>query len=261
MRHRISSFVCKLLPLGVLFATVATATPIAYMVTRTDHFGTIDLGTGVYTDIVNTGLLLSGLGISGGSLYAGLTNSTTLYKVDQVTGATTIVGSGSNAYGATGSTVSGLYGIENIGGGLRLFVINPINGATTLIGSTGLTTGSVYGVSTGSSSLYLANDTNLYTLNTSTGAATLVGSMGSVTLGGMVSIGGVLYGGVFTPTVEIATLNTSTGAAAIGPLVSGAQGNFYGLASFASASTPEPATFGLLLVGGALLAVGRGSRR
>ncbi|MEO8027950.1 MAG: PEP-CTERM sorting domain-containing protein [Bryobacteraceae bacterium] len=228
-------------------AQIAAAAPIAFMVTSTDHFGTIDLGTGAYTDIANTGQLLSGLGVSGGSLYAGLTNSAILYQVNSVTGALTNVGSGSFNYLATGSTSTGLYGINT---SMQLFSVNPSTGATALIGSTGLVEASVVSFSTGSNTLYLSNGTSLYSLNTSTAAPTLIGSTGSLYLAGMVASGGTLYGGSYFAPEFVVTIDQNTGATTVGPLVSGAQGNFYGLAQLDSAAAvPEPGALGLTLAG------------
>src|SRR3954451_20107511 len=96
-----------------------------------DEFGVIDLTTGVFTPLSNTGLTLAGLGSYGGVIYAGAYHGNTLYSINTSTGALTAIGTGNVSYGDFGSTTSGLYAFGLNG---DLYSINPTNGAATDIG-------------------------------------------------------------------------------------------------------------------------------
>ena len=230
----------------------ARADSIAYITTGSDQFGTIDLDTGVFTQIGNMGMLLSGLGVSGGNLYGGANLGNTLYEVNPATGALTAVGTGSLTYAGTGSTTAGLYALNCLAGcGVSpprdLYSVDPTTGAANLIGSTGLGQDTVAsGMSSGSGTLYLTYDSDLYSLNTATGAATLIGNTGVGAFGALVFEDGVLWGGSVTNNA-VYTLNTSTGAATFVTNTSGGiSGGFWGLAP---APVPEPSTWAMMLLG------------
>jgi len=229
------------------------------MATGLDQFDSIDLNTGVFTQLGNMGQLLSGLGVAGGNLYGGVCSSACsgtaggvnvgniLYQVNPATGALTPVGTGSIAYGDTGSTTTGLYAV---GTNADLYSIDPTTGVATLIGPTGLAFANTVGLSTGATTLYYTQDRNLYSLNTTTGSATLIGSTG-LRFGAMVFENGTLYGGS-TSNDRVYALNTSTGAATFVSNTGGISGTFWGLAPYPlTAATPEPSS--LLLLGTALL--------
>jgi len=84
------------------------------------------------------GSQLSGLGVSGSTIFGGVVNTTALYSVNTSTGALTLIGNGTINYIDTGSTLTSLYGLDS---SLNLFSVNPANGATTPIGATGLSLG------------------------------------------------------------------------------------------------------------------------
>jgi hypothetical protein len=259
---RWSSIVVSLLALMAASAGTAMADVNAYEVAGNTSFGTIDLTTGVYTQIGVSGILMSGLGETGGLIYGGAFLTDTVYTVNPATGALTLIGTtGGPNFGDFGSTLTGLYAIDlaGYGGNANLWSINPATGAATLIGPTGLTYSSPIGMSDNSAILYVTNGPLLYSLNTTTGAATLVGNTGTVGTGGMVTLGGTLYGGVEGP-LQVATLDPVTGAATLGPLETGAPSNFWALAADPPTGTaaPEPGYIALLVLGMAgMLAVRR----
>ncbi len=238
-----------------LLSSLATANadPIAYMGTDTGEFGTIDLTTGSFSLLGNSGQTLAGMAVAGGELFASAYHTAlgTLFTVDPANGTLTTLGNSDVNIDDFGSTTSGLYAVGVNG---NLYSFNATNGAATLIGPTGIGFGSWRGLSTNSSTLYFADGIDLYTLNTSTGAATLVGDMGGgVEIGALLAEGGVLYGGEEVPSLQIDTLDPATGLATSGPPLAGATGHFYALAPnpipTSPPPVPEPATFGVLGVG------------
>src|SRR5262249_15418771 len=123
-----ASLVFTLFFSGLPFAP-AYADAFAYATTGDDQFGVVDLNTGVFSEIGNMGVLLTGLGVGpGGVLYGGGHSSGTLYSVNPSTGALTTIGSGALTYWATGSTTSGLYAVDN-SPNMNLYSINPNTGA------------------------------------------------------------------------------------------------------------------------------------
>jgi hypothetical protein len=226
------------------------ADSIAFAGSVTGAFGTIDLNTGVFTSLGNSGQTLSGMAVAGGSLFAASyhTANGTLFSVNTANGALTGIGSASGVdFDDFGSTTTGLYAVS-FGGTQDLYSINPSTGAATLIGPTGLSYGAWRGLSTNSATLYFADGVDLYTLSTTTGAATLVGAFGgSSEMGVLLTEGGILYGGDdVNNTVD--TINVTNGAATVGPS-SGLTGSFYGLAPnpIPTPSVPEPSTLSMVL--------------
>ena len=177
------------------------ADPFAYEITGpgSDLFGVIDLNTGVFTSLGDMGQTLAGLGSYGGIIYGGAYHGNTLYSINTSTGALTAIGTSDigGGYADFGSTTSSLYAF---GGDGNLYSIDPTTGAATEIGPTGLSFGgTVMGMSSGSSALYLTQNNSLYSLNTTNGSATLIGTTneGESGFGALVSIGGTLYGGAY----------------------------------------------------------------
>jgi hypothetical protein len=247
------------------FLTIPTgllrADAIAYMAAGNANFGTLDLTTGVYTQIGGTGAQLVGLGEIGDGLYGGISLSDGVDEVNTATGALTpLTTSGANPSGGWrdfGSTTTGMYGIDNAG---ELYSVTSA-GVITAIGATGLNSttdnwADAYGMSADARLLYFTNNSSIYTINTTNGNVSLLnGSDGaSPGIGALVSVGGTLYGGQgLSPDWSVATVNTTTGAATDGPAVTGNPGGFYGLADVQSA--PEPASAALFLCGGAAILV------
>lgn len=219
---------------SILFVTIqisAWADDYAYEVTSSAQFGIIDLTTGVFNQIGNSGLAIIGLGAHNGTLYGVYGN--TLYRVSPVNGSLTPVGNAPFVYRGFGSTTSGLYGFDQ---NMYLYSVSPTSGGVTPIGSTGLSNPSGLGVSTGSQTLYVTptpsagcSGTYLYWIDTTTGAAHDIGPTGFCGSGASVMVNGTLYAGVFSP-LAVYTLNTQTGVGTFIANVSGTTSYFYGLA-------------------------------
>jgi hypothetical protein len=230
---------------------VARADPQAYMGTDTGEFGVIDLTTGAFSLLGNSGQTLAGMAVADGDLFASAYHTPlgAVFNINPANGALTAIGNAGIDIDDFGSTTSGLFAVGFLD--RDLYSINPSTGAATLIGPTGLSLGTWRGLSTNSSTLYFADGPDLYTLNTSTGAATLVGAMGGgFELGAILDEGGVLYGGAETPSLQVVTVDPVTGAAAsIAPLT-GATGHFYALApNPIPTAVPELSTWALMLFG------------
>jgi hypothetical protein len=192
----------------------ARADVVDYAVTSANQLGTIDLQTGVFTQIgtVN-GVAGSTEGdltrLPGGLLY-GVDSSSRLVLIDPVALTTSLVGPCGNSIFALAFRKDGvLFGSS----ASQLFTINPNTGAATLVGAMGVSS-SFWDIKfDGSGQLYLAQ-TSLYKVNTSTGHATLVGAIG-FSVWALDFEDGTLYG--FTTVGQIISINTTTGA---GTLVS-----------------------------------------
>jgi len=173
----------------------------------------IDLTTGQYTFIGNTGKVLAGLGNYGGALYAGVNTSTEFYRINPANGSLTFIGDGGVPIVATGSTTNGVY---ELGFDDNLYSVNLGNGALTLIGNTGIPIVSPVGMSANGPNLFINTQSSLYLVSTITGVASLLGSTSPVNLGTMVFIDGIWYGGSATdPPFKIFTFNPNKAAITI----------------------------------------------
>jgi hypothetical protein len=226
------------------------ADDIAYMGTVSGQFGTIDLETGAFSFLGNSGTTLAGMAVANATLFGSSyhTSTGTLYSINPANGSLTPVGTSSVNYDDFGSTTSGLFAV---GVDANLYSINAATGAATLIGPTGLGFGSWRSLSTNAGTLYFADGASLYTLNTTTGAATLVGNMGGPEMGAMLLENGTLFGGEDSPGLRVDSLNITTGAATIGPSVTGGASAFFALAPnpLPTSAAPEPQFWGWLAAG------------
>src|SRR5437773_2755168 len=102
----------------------------AYMSVNGGDFGTIDLDTGVFTLLGNSGQTLGGMGVANGKLYATSlhTAAGTLYTVNPANGSLTAVGNSSVNIDDFGSTTTSLFAV---GIDANLYSINSATGAAT----------------------------------------------------------------------------------------------------------------------------------
>jgi len=245
----------------ILSTGVLRADDSAYAAIDGGAFGTIDLSTGAFTLLGNSGQTLSGLSVYNGVLYGdSLGGNSTLFTINPTNGSLTAVGNAgvSGGFVDFGDTLSGLFA-EGFDG--NLYSINSATGAATLVGATSPGyAGGYSSISLNSGTLYYTQGANFnfYTLNTSTGATTLVGSLGAgLEMGAMISEDGKLYAAEDSPVSNIDTINPTTGSATIGPAVTGAPSVIFGLAPdpvpiVSSSPVPEPPSMLLVLLGSVL---------
>jgi hypothetical protein len=167
-----------------------------------------------FTGLEYVGVTLYGTGIDSGGGNA----PSTLYTLNPVTGAPTVVGPTGVTHPIAGLAYDTAGGIMYcIAGGpspANLYRINLTTGAATLIGSTGIQAGSLrfgisgtlFAVGTGDT----GNGGNLYSINVANGAATLVGSTGLAAVTGLALV---------LPPPPIPTLSTWPLLALIGAML------------------------------------------
>jgi hypothetical protein len=240
------------------------------MATGDNFFGTIDLQTGVFTQIGTTSVTLVNMVNINGTLF-GTDFDGQLYTVDPFTGGLTTVGNASLVpyfdFGAAGSS---LYAIDDSLG--NLYSIDSTTGAAASKGTTGFVESFAdwSNLSSGSSTLYFANGSAIYTIDTADGSPTFIGDTGGVHIGALVFVNGKLYGGVNpseeecgdcecsdctcagqacggqSPGLSVVTIDTTTGVATLVAAVTGTTSPFFSLAADVAA-TPEPSTLGCML--------------
>ena len=238
-----------LLTIGLLGALTSgmKADDLAYMIGaqyggNTSPFGTVDLNTGAFTLIGNMGpSSYVGLGIANGVVYT--EQNGILFSVNTSNGSVTQIGGiVGNNLATFGSTTTGLYGLTGTGSQNvpTLFSINPQTGALTAIGPIG---SNVIGdgqyfyarLSSGSSTLYMENGSNLYTINTATGAGTQVGTTDSN--GYLTSVLLFENGTYYTGSGSVfGTINIATGQIDPHSSVSGGPGSIIALAPLSSSN-------------------------
>ena len=225
---------------ALLHPCSAKADNIAYATLPGGDFGTLDLDTGAYSFLGNSGVTLAGLAVENGTLYGvdfHVLSGGTLYAANPTNGSLSAVGTSTTIYDDFGGTAGGLFAVDSFA---NLYSINSATGATTLIGATGiLHFGSWRCLSSGATNLYFANGSDLYAVDTNTGTASPVGNMGGPEISTMVMEGGILYGGQTVPGLQVDTLDPMTGAATAGAMVTGTSDAVFGLAPY-PLPTPLP---------------------
>jgi len=225
----------------------ARADIIDYAATTAGELGTLDLQTGVFTSIGNSGFLYQDLTrLPGGTLYA-VDNSHNLRTVNTSDGSSVVVGNmGDGIFGIKLRSDGTMFALSNT----TLYTVNPSTAAATLIGTTGVNL-YLYDLAFSSpNELYLsgapvgAGNSSLYMVNQTTGNATLVGAS-NVYAPVLDYENGTLYGITFTTgSQEIVTFNTTTGAATVLSTITGVTDvEIYGIAPAAAVATvPEPSS-------------------
>ncbi len=203
-------FVMALLAIAMLItvAPIALAQTTVYAITNAGEFGTLNLSSGVFTEIGTTGATLAGLGAFGGEVYGGTYHTSTLDRVNISNGNLTSIGMASISYRDFGSTTSSLYGTD---GNLNLYSISAGNGSATLIGAMGFTSCPDTSLSSGGGALYFACGSILYSVSTTSGAATMIGDTSVGNIDSMIVASGVLYAN--TSAGALYTLNITNGIA------------------------------------------------
>lgn len=245
---------------ALVFAALAShAAPILWVSTGGAQLATVDVSTGATSVIGGTGTALTDIAFSPtGDLY-GISFSS-LYKVNQGTGASTLIGGLGSFSGTANALVFGADGTLYMAGN-TLYTVNTSTGAAAAIGS-GIGYQSGGDLAFVGGNLFMASSGNqLIKVNTTTGGGSLVGNLGVAGMFGLATPDNVVLYGVAGQNVY--TVNTGTGAAAFqstfSPFLSGGA---FGLAfrtESGGGKVPEPSTFAL--VGLALLGVAAARRR
>ena len=256
----------KLIASLMLFAASASASPLVYVVTYGGQFGTMDAGTGAFTQIGPlTSDPIGGLASGPNGSLLGVSFGGNLESIDPATGAISVIGAtGLGPALATAAFATGQLGgtVYETDGSNNLYTINTTTGIASQIGATGLPQcpsvtnpddigdESLFGAN---GELYLTFDafnavTNavvyapeLYQLNPTTGAATLIGAT-AFGLDAALQVNGTVYG--FASDNTVLSLNVTNGATTF---ITNYDPNAIDV--LGAAAVPEPASFGLAAIG------------
>jgi hypothetical protein len=237
------------------FASNAQADPV-YVSRVFSKFGTVDLGTGVYTEIATTSTQLNALTFApNGTLY-GLGSDNHIYTVNPASGALTDVGATGTFFALNtlaARSDGALFGEEFTG---NLYRLDPQTGMATLVGGSGqFPTQNATGMLAFGPGDTLFSDFGgfLNTRDQNTGLATRVGStpLNINFPGGLFFDNGQAFAFGFFG--DINSINTATGTSSpTGVSISGGFGQVLGAAvqpQQVAPAVPEPSGFLLFLVG------------
>lgn len=251
----------------VALITAAAAGPIIYVADFNDpsKIGLLDLGTGIFsqTGTTDAGELVNG---PGNGLY-GFRENGDWVKV-AANGVTTFIGNSGLVVDEPARLLDGTIYATDINH--DLYTINGATGAATKIGATGFVdppgglfavaliagqTNNLYAIATSldPNTGNVIDHARLFQINRNTGAATYVANVADDFVTCAIVLNGVAYTFDFLGGVD--TLNLSTGA--LSPLydLSGQLEGIHGVAA-----VPEPATYGLALLGGLVILISRHKR-
>jgi hypothetical protein len=233
-----------------------------YVTVNGSHkFGTLDLSSGLFTQLGTTNYAPEDLTrLGGGSLYA-TDNANNLLTVNPATGTGTVVGNMGNAIiGAKYRPTDGtLFAFSHT----QLFTVNPATAAVTLVGSfsqsspfadlafdnQGHAFFAIAGASSGNSTLYSLNMTNAQ--------LTSLGAVG-FRVASLDLENGVLYGFTDETTRRVISIDIASGAGTQIALQDAATGGtIYGAAAF----QPVPEPTGLLILFAAVIIPATRARR
>jgi hypothetical protein len=199
------------------------AADMVYVATADNEFGTVNLTTGVFTQIGTLSLpandFIFGMGFGAdGNLYGvdSISPNAELYRINTSTAQLTAVGAlGHSAIDATTDASGKMYAISQDANGL-FYTLQPPSTTTNDVGLTGIQSTGLAAVTADGSELFTAafnpstGNYALYSVNQSTGNATEIGDTGFSPVNGLF-VQGTLYGFDFA-THAIITINTATGA-------------------------------------------------
>ena len=268
MKSRVVALLLLNTFLGIAAASAGTIDVIFY----DNRFGTINTGTGAYSQISTLPIsAAAGIAAQNSSFYVEDLNSN-LLTIDPTTGVAQLVGS--SALNLTAIVFAGgSNGLFEIDSASNLYSISATSGHATLIGATGLPSNlKQYDTSLssdGSSLLFTAGSSGsideLYRISTTTGKATALGSTGITGIAGSAFVSGQLdlfQYGQSTDRIYTAadgSLQFVPGTALGAQIIDGGVPSQLGGTSGLSSPSPEPGTFvlvpaalalGLLALGG-----------
>jgi hypothetical protein len=254
---------CTAVAALALLGGSARAGVILYVAGETDGnaFGTLDLTTGVYTNIGTMALpdndAIDGMGFGAdGNLYGvdELFPDAHLWRINTSTAAVTDLGpTGQNDYGA-GGDANGKMHLIGWGTNAVYSVVTPPVPTATVIGSpTGIQSDGLVALNPAGTQLFVgglvSEQDELYSINPTTGAVTDVGSMGlEATIATGLFVNDTLY--AFGYDYEIYTINTSTGQATDTQIAYSLPGGQYlYCAALVPTPVPEPSSVALTAIG------------
>jgi hypothetical protein len=232
-----------------LAATAQARADIVYVSRDFGKFGTVDLTTGIYSEIGTTSQQLSALTFApNGTLY-GMGVNNHLYQVNINTGALTDVGATGTFFALitlAARSDATLFGEDPFG---NLYRVDATSALATSVGPSG-----VFGITPDGmlafgpgDTLFLDVPSFLYTVDQNTGAATQSGA-GPLSInfpGGLVFSGNQGY--AFDFFGEIYRINTAAGTASDAGV--GVVGGFGSIHGAAAVPVPEPASLTILTIG------------
>lgn len=256
--HRIALVVLVFVGMSLFRSTQAQA-DVAYVSGLHNEFGTLDLSTGVFTQIGVFGLpnngVMFGLGSLGPGLLDGVDNNGEAYSINTGNASTKDLGNTGiiPLGGFAGYNSQYIFTLD------ELYRVNVNNLSTTLIATYNFESDGLLAVGPDGSVYVASFDRNgiaadeLFKINPYTGLAVDLGSTGDTNLFAGTFVGGTLYG--FDSTGNILKLNTSDGEGTVVAKYQLPGGDAIYAAGSTTAVVPEPSSVILAAIGGILTTV------